>query len=86
MDAEDGTRIFRELAIGHRLPCQLEWTGTRYVIRVPLHSLRENTQMFALHRPSDMRDMNAEEEAIVIGLAQKVNLICEYQRGTMLVW
>lgn len=88
MDSEDATRIFRELSIGNQIPCQLEWNGRRYIITVPLYATREVTMDYPVRRPMDMRDLNAEEEGIVIGLGQRAGLIVEYQKqlGTMKIW
>lgn len=88
MDSEDGTRIFRELTIAHRICCRLDFSGRRYMIIVPLYALRHSTEHLKHVRLPDVRDLNEEEEGIVIGLANRANLIVETDRdrGFMVIW
>ena len=88
MDSEDAIRIFRELTIGNRIPCNLSWNGKRYTMIVPLFALRGGTLRFNHHRPMDMRDLNEEEMGIVIDIGNRAKLVVEMQRdqGVMTIW
>ena len=88
MNAEDGIWLFRELTIAHRIPSVVEWNGRRHTVSVPLYALRATTKNYSITRLPDMRDLNAEEEGIVIRLGQRAGHIVEYDnpKGIMLVW
>lgn len=84
MDADDGTRLYRELTIAHKIPCELIYTGTRHIISVPLHAQRREHPSSS--RDGQMLDLQPEDQGIVIRLGNAAGLIVETNEENMLIW